>query len=103
MSLGQKVRHYWHELYYAVAGGKGIRFAMRCKDVAERIDLENHSDGIGSRLRFLLHLSLCQSCANYALISRALKRAVQELVAKSGDPARMERLKSELIKRHRPH
>lgn len=99
MSLKEKLRYYWHETYYAVVSERGIEFAMSCKDVTERIDLGNMPTSFVDRLRFRLHLSLCQACLNYSNMSKALRRAVRELMKLGESPFNMEKLNQQLLKK----
>lgn len=81
MSFKNKLRRYWHDLYYFLASDEAAEFAMRCQHVAEIVDLENKQASLKDRFRFYLHLSLCQACANYSKISRVLKRAILKVIS----------------------
>jgi hypothetical protein len=83
-----------------LASERGVEFAMKCKEVAERIDLGEVSPTWIGRFRFRLHLSFCQACRNYSDASKALKRAVRELVLGSEKPLHLDRLNKELMEKH---
>jgi hypothetical protein len=104
VSLKNKLRHRWHELFYAVTGKTGEQFAMTCKDVSGEVDLGTAPRQPLARVRFYLHLSLCQACANYFAASHALKQIVNEMVYGSASQANLkttlERLNQELMKKH---
>ncbi len=100
MGFKEKIRHYWHDFYYDAASPKAIQFAMRCQHVAEIIDLAPKNMKLMDRFRFRLHLSLCQACANYYDISRALKKAILELIKIEKNDARVELLNRNLLVKH---
>lgn len=99
MNIKKRIRHYWHDLYYAVSPDKGVDFAMKCKDAAEMIDLKKIPADFLGKARFYLHLSLCQACSNYFEASRALKQAVQNLVGKN-EANHIKKLNEDLLKKH---
>lgn len=69
MSPGKIGRKIWHTLYYGLSGRAGASFALRCREVTRQTDLgETPAGGLG-KLRYRLHLSLCQACANYSKFS----------------------------------
>lgn len=99
MKLTEKLRQYWHDIYYSSVSEKGVRFALTCKDVAEQVDMGASKIGNG-RLRFLLHLSLCQGCKNYLSITRALGQAIKDFLLKNEKTAHLEQLNNELLRKH---
>jgi hypothetical protein len=99
MKLKIKWRHFWHEFYYLLSSKPGEEFAMKCKDVAEMIDLGQTPTAWLGMLRFRLHLSLCQGCRNYFRASAALKAAIRKMLDGGADADHMERLNSELLKK----
>lgn len=99
MTWMQRLRHYWHEIYYFFASEKAIEFAMHCKDVAEKIDLQGPTASWTQDFRLRLHLSLCQACKNYFDISVALKQAVRELIKDSAYSGSVKILNQELLKK----
>ena len=93
------LRFLWHALYYVVAPSKVVDFALRCKQVAESIDLDRWPDGRYGKVRMKLHLSLCQACKNYFDANEALKRVARELVLGRVDQIKLEQLNAELLQR----
>lgn len=49
-----------------------VRAALTCQHAAETVDLGFSGRGLLYRLRFWLHLSLCQACKNYYTFSSKL-------------------------------
>ena len=101
MNLKNKMRRYWHDLYYFLATDEAVEFAMRCQPVAEIVDLENKHASLKDRFRFYLHLSVCQACANYSNLSRVLKRAIVKVVSQSR-ATQIDQLNQRLIAKHAP-
>lgn len=99
MKLSQKIRHYWHELYYFLATKGGVEFALRCQKVAEEVDLTLSSTSLKLRLRYSLHLSLCQACQNYFDSSKCLRQSIRNFVMNSEKSANIEHLNKKLLKR----
>jgi hypothetical protein len=98
--MKQKLRHYWHHLYYAFSSRSGVEFAMRCKDVTEIVDLGKRPTTLIGRLRFRLHLSLCQACQNYFDTTQTLKEALRSFINKNKVPVQMDRLNEDLMKKY---
>ena len=82
MKWSQSLRHLWHEIYYSLVKKKGVDFAIRCQAVAGEIDVSSNRLPLKNRLRVLLHLSLCQTCTNYAAFSKILKAQMKGLLKK---------------------
>jgi hypothetical protein len=70
MSIKNKLRHHWHDFYYAFPLPGKVDLALRCKDVADEVDLGFPSQAPTQVLRLFLHFSLCQACSNYRAFSR---------------------------------
>ena len=100
MRLTEKIRHYWHDLYYYFASDRGVEFAMRCKDIAEQVDVKNPQATFTDRIRFNFHISLCQGCKNYLDTTKALRQAVQKAVLNAEKPARLKKLNKDLLTKH---
>jgi hypothetical protein len=100
MRLRHRIRHYWHEFYYAICGGQGIDFAMRCKDVTAKIDLGEIPEDFIGLLRFRLHLSLCSACHFYSVASGALKKMMRDFVSRSEKSLNIELLNQKLLKKY---
>lgn len=99
MKLTEKFRKYWHDTYYFFASSRGVRFAMTCKDVAEQVDVGIKKTVMG-RFKFFLHISLCQGCKNYLILTNELRRAIRSLVSKNEKPGRLNQLNTELVRKH---
>ena len=72
---------------------------MRCEHVAEIVDLGKPL-GLKDRVRFLLHLSLCQACKNYFDATKAIKAAIKNLVLNRPQSLDLSKLNRELLKKH---
>ncbi|AZZ36359.1 hypothetical protein CIK05_05990 [Bdellovibrio sp. qaytius] len=99
--LKKRIRHYWHDLYYNVVSDNGVKFAMTCKDVTEKIDLNDQSKTQLEKFRVKLHVSLCQACHNYYSFSQTLKTAFKKLMT-SSKPTKtdLEKLNRELLQKY---
>jgi len=93
MKLAKKLRRYWHDVYFAIAPASGVEFAMKCRDVAHVIDLGENPSDLTQKLRFHLHLSVCQACTNYFRFSAFLKK---KLRPKKSDDQSMNKQAAEL-------
>jgi tagatose-1,6-bisphosphate aldolase non-catalytic subunit AgaZ/GatZ len=101
VQLKERLRHYWHELYYKLASPAGVEFGMRCKHVVEQIDLGDEPATWRGWFRLKLHLSFCQACNYYFKASKALRRAVQEMAKSSSQTAiDLEKINQELLKKY---
>ena len=100
MTLKQKTRKVWHDIYYARTPERRLSFALRCQNVAERIDLKPKSTTTIDQFRFYLHLSLCQACADYNNVSLSLKNAVMTLVNSEKLSEQVTKLNKSLIKKY---
>lgn len=94
------LRQLFHDVYYWKAEKKRVEFALRCQEVAEHIDDRMIGLTPTRKMRVHLHLSLCQACANYNLISHALRRALKNYV-QSESPAPSDELTQKLIEKYR--
>ena len=97
MKFTERFRKYWHDLYYSFKPKARVKFALRCQDAAERIDLGQPSRPLINRVRFQLHLSVCQACKNYEIASRVLKQAVVRMV--KNQETSLHKLNQELLKK----
>lgn len=101
MQIKERLRYYWHELYYKLASPAGVEFGMRCKHVVEQIDCAEPPATWRDGFRLKLHLSLCQACSYYFKASQALRRAVQEMAKVSSEaPIDVEKMNQELIQKY---
>ncbi|MEO5667464.1 MAG: hypothetical protein ABIR96_05355 [Bdellovibrionota bacterium] len=92
-------RRIWHDAYYAVSGKPGLNFAMLCRDVAEMIDLKTTPTTLVGKVRFKLHLSLCQACWNYSEFSKRIQELMKLLVEeKAAAQKNAEALNQDLLK-----
>ncbi len=98
MMVTNQLRRYWHNFYYFFAGDLGERFALTCREAAEHVDL-GPTGKLSMRFRFILHVSLCQGCANYRRTAVALGQAIRSVVC-SGDGDRVSRLTKDLLRKH---
>ena len=80
MPFKEKLKKYWHDVYYDLASESGVRFAMKCKDVTAKMDLGEMPKDFISRVRFQLHLSLCKACRYYLNGSTLLRSEIRKLV-----------------------
>ncbi len=72
---------------------------MRCQAVTERYDLGQQSETLSERVRIQLHLSLCQACKDYALMSQALGTAVRKASVRADDKPNLDKLNDALLNR----
>jgi hypothetical protein len=100
MKFKNFLRRIWHDVFYLLTPGFGVKFALRCKDVTEMIDLGLLPSQSHNRLRYRLHLSLCQACDNYFKITRVLNRAAIEMVSKSYSGTDYEKLNRKLLEKY---
>lgn len=99
MKLNEKIRKYWHNIYYFFANEKGIKYALSSQDAAHQVDV-GVSKTFNGRLRFYLHLSLCQGCKNYSKLTTALGAAIRTVVSANEKPGRMDQLNKDLLVKH---
>jgi hypothetical protein len=100
VKIGQGLRKIWHAVYYALAPKAAVDFAMRCKDVATQVSLGGPPETSKQKLRYLLHMSLCQACRNYEGYSRWLNREATQVNTLKLDEQRLKILSSRLLKAH---
>ncbi len=79
MTLNAKMRKIWHDFYYRISGQPGAHFALRCRQVAEAVDLKGSERSLIEKFQIALHISLCQACHNYSEFSVGLQKKVQEI------------------------
>ena len=99
IKIKEKLRHLWHDIYYALTFRAGSKFALSCKQVAEH-ELSPSSQGPLFKLRLKLHLSLCQACVNYVKAGQALKHAARALAKKTSSEVDLEKLNRELLEKY---
>ncbi len=99
MTLGQHIRKYWHDLYYYLTGRVGVKFALRCQEVAEEIDLKKTKNLSVKQFRIQLHLSICQACKNYLDTSKVLNKTVRKLVKTNQKQVNIEKLNTDLLEK----
>ncbi len=80
MNWSKKSRKIWHDLYYAFCTDRGEKFALTCQEVAEFVDTGSASSSLAWRARVKLHLSLCQACTNYKVMTNWLKKCVFDML-----------------------
>lgn len=80
MKLSKVFKKVWHDIYYALAGDKAVSFALTCKETVLEADSKQGSKMSFKKIRFYLHLSLCQACKNYCNFSKMLKRQKNTVV-----------------------
>jgi len=100
MKLSHQIRHIWHEAFYGLAPKGGVDFAMKCKDVTEKIDLAEWPTGRWGRFRFWLHISLCQACKDYLELSQALRKAIREYAHLTQSKPRLDHLNQSLFQKY---
>jgi hypothetical protein len=98
--LKERLRYYWHELYYKLASPSGVAFGMTCKHVVEQIDLGDPPKNWREWFRIQLHLSFCQACNYYFKASRALRRFVREMTKCSVATADVKKINRELLRKY---
>jgi hypothetical protein len=54
---------------------------MNCKDISHSIDLNQMPDTILGKIRFKLHLILCQACKDYFDITMRLRNAMRSMLS----------------------
>jgi hypothetical protein len=100
--LWERLRYYWHELYYFRASSGRIDFGLRCKQVVEQIDLGEPAREWNGRFRFRLHLSFCSGCNYYWRASQALGRIARAWAETRIQEGHASEINRELLSRHCP-
>lgn len=99
--LRKKIRHYWHNIYFAITADKGADFAMTCKEVTEEIDLPSSDSNSLQKARVKLHVSLCQACHNYYSFSQILKKLTRKFfISQKLDEKKIEQLNRKLLNKY---
>jgi hypothetical protein len=98
--MKEKLRYWFHELYYKLVPPSGIEFAMTCRQATEIIDLGTRPSTVRDHFRLWLHLRLCQACNYYYKASQALSRAVREMLKRKEELVNVRQLNQELLKKH---
>ena len=97
MKLGKKLRHLWHDVYYKGAGPKRIDFAMTCRDVVHHVDVNDRPHGPVGRIRFWLHLSVCQTCKSYFEFTYFIRRQIRKILGAEASPEEIRKLNEKLL------
>ncbi len=97
MKLTDRIRKIWHHSYYSIGSEGGVLFALRCKEVAEIVDLKEKNLSVAKRFRFFLHLSLCQSCKNYENLQIYLKALAKKAISKENPTIDLSKLNKTLL------
>ncbi len=97
MNLGNRIRKIWHDGYYSIVSEGGVLFALRCKEVAEIVDLKEKNLSLAKRFRFFLHLSLCQSCKNYENLQIYLKALAKKTFSKENPTIDLSKMNETLL------
>ncbi len=100
MRIKERLRYYWHELYYKLASPSAVEFGMICKHAVEQIDMGDPPATWRAWFRLKLHLSFCQACNYYFKASQALRQAVRELAKGSGASVDIGKINRELLKKY---
>lgn len=77
--------------------GAVLNFAMRCKEVARHIDLNDSKMNAVGRFRMILHLSLCQACTNYRAFSVVLRKQAKQLTVREVSSEEIKTLNNRLL------
>jgi hypothetical protein len=98
MKINHKLRKIWHDWFYENASDKYLEFALKCQDMATKIDLNTKPKTASDYLRFNFHLSLCQACKNYNDFSKTLTKKIKN---KSTLPSvDIQKINSELLTKY---
>ena len=100
MNFKKILRRVWHDLFYVITLGLGVKFALRCKDVTALIDLGAQPKSGVALVRFKLHLSICQACNDYSRLSGALSTAARQFILSGEKSMNFERLQTELLSKY---
>lgn len=107
--LFRKLREIWHDVYYYKGGAARDRFALTCKEATELTNGHLENASVILKLRYWLHISVCQICKNYFEISNGLRKAIRQLYSsesiKIKQMSRDEtaKLNADLLKKHSHH
>ena len=77
--IERKIRSVWHDLYYLVFGDHGADFAMTCEEASKYTDLGLSKTSLKQKIRYRLHVSLCQICKNYSELTEILKNKIKRI------------------------
>ena len=77
--IERKIRTIWHDLYYSVSGQQGAEFAMTCEEASKYTDLGLSKTSLKQKIRYRLHISLCQICKNYGELTQILKNKIKRI------------------------
>lgn len=100
MTIGQKIRKIWHDLYYKKPSAEKVEFAMRCRDVAHQVDFQTEGLSLKDQFRFRLHLSLCQACHNYYMVSKFIRTKMHSFSKPEVRQVELDLLTQKLIEIH---
>lgn len=77
--IERKMRSIWHDLYYAISGDKGADFAMTCEEASKYTDLGISKISIKQKVRYRIHISICQICKNYSEFTQILRSKIKRM------------------------
>lgn len=77
--IERKTRSLWHDLYYSQSGKAGAEFAMTCEEASKYTDLGLSKSSLRQKIRYRLHISICQICKNYAELTQVLKTKIKRI------------------------
>ncbi len=77
--IERKIRSVWHDFYYSVSGDHGADFAMTCEEASKYTDLGLSKAGVKQKMRYKLHMSICQVCDNYDEFMAILKNKIKRI------------------------
>ncbi len=77
--IERKIRSIWHDLYYKMSGDRGADFAMTCEEASKYTDLGFSKTNIKQKIRYRLHISICQICKNYSEFTQILRNKIKRL------------------------
>ncbi len=78
-NMERKIRFVWHDLYYSVSGDHGADFAMTCEEASKYTDLGLSKTSLKQKIRYRLHISICQICKNYGELTQILKNKIKRI------------------------
>lgn len=77
--IERKIRSIWHDFYYSVSGARGADFAMTCEEASKYTDLGLAKISFKQKIRYRLHISICQICKNYSELTQILKNKIKRM------------------------
>ena len=68
----------WHDLYYGLLKERGEVLGLTCQQATLEEQRFKNSRSLSNRLRYLLHMSLCNGCCQYARFSEKLRSQLKK-------------------------